>query len=138
MRFSAATVLLALPVLAAAESQFEQYKAQFQNLLGSFGSYIPSPNKHDAADAQSSKLGAKKMSVLTLDNWKDTLYGPVKVGSTKPEEWWVLITGRNKTCFGMSSHLLRDLMYVCAYVLTLVCDSRPLPPSRSRIQRDCG
>lgn len=100
MRFSTSSILLALPLLgAAAESPFEEYKAQFQNFLGQFGSYIPSPNRHDHADAAASKA-AKKMDVLSLDNWKSTLYSPVKPGATTPEEWWVFVTGRNKTCFG--------------------------------------
>lgn len=94
-------ILPALPLLAAAqEAPFEQYKAQFQNFLGNFGSYIPNPNKHDPVGAAEAKIGEMKMNILTLDNWKDTLYSPVKAESTTPEEWWVLITGRNKTCFG--------------------------------------
>lgn len=100
MRFST-SILPALPLLAfAQEAPFEQYKAQFQNFLGNFGSYIPNPNNYDPVGAAEAKIGEMKMNVLTLDNWKDTLYAPVKAQSTTPEEWWVLITGRNKTCFG--------------------------------------
>ncbi|EON99353.1 putative peptidyl-trna hydrolase protein [Phaeoacremonium minimum UCRPA7] len=101
MRFSTSSVLLALPLFATAQdSPFDQYKAQFQNFLGNFGSYIPNPSRHDHAEAAETKAGAKKMDILTLDNWKETIYAPVKPDATKPEEWWVLITGRNKTCFG--------------------------------------
>lgn len=101
MRFSASTFVAALPVLASAqEGAFEQYKAQFQNFIGNFGSYIPNPAIHDPIAALEAKIGAMKLSVLTLDNWKQTLYEPVAADATKPEEWWVLITGRNKTCFG--------------------------------------
>lgn len=101
MRFSTSSALLALPLLASAQGeQFEQYKAQFQNFLGQFGSYMPNPSKHDPVGAAEAKLGEMKLNVLTLDNWKDTLYAPVKPESTKPEEWWVLISGGNKTCFG--------------------------------------
>ena len=112
MRF-ATSVVLALPLLAAAESPFEQYKAQFQNFLGSIGSFIPGAAQEKAAEPaaadQSSATKPKaavvepKISVLTLDNWKDTLYAPVKAGATKPEEWWVFISGGNKTCYGMYS-----------------------------------
>ncbi|KAK3304624.1 uncharacterized protein B0T15DRAFT_537093 [Chaetomium strumarium] len=111
MRFST-TAVLALPLLAsAAESPFEQYKAKFQNFLSSFGASVPNAEK--AADAVSSaasaatdkaksKLVAEPMKIetLTLENWKDTLYAPVKAEATQPEEWLVLVTGRNKTCFG--------------------------------------
>lgn len=102
MRFSTSAIL-ALPLLAAAaEGPFEQYKAQFQNFLNSFGSKTPTPSKQDPVDATEAKVqvSEKKVDALTLDNWKDTLYGPVKSDATQPEEWWVLITGRNKTCFG--------------------------------------
>ncbi|KAL0940349.1 uncharacterized protein CTRU02_203112 [Colletotrichum truncatum] len=102
MRVSA-TTLLALPLLAtAAESQFEQYKAQFQNFLSSFGGSAPSVKQPEAPGeaAVPEPVTEKKVSVLTVDNWKDVLYAPVKPEAAKPEEWWVLITGRNKTCFG--------------------------------------
>ncbi|KAH6622776.1 hypothetical protein F5144DRAFT_581442 [Chaetomium tenue] len=110
MRFSTAA-LLALPVLAsAAESPFEQYKAKFQNFISNFGAAAPSADKADApAAAVTSATGKaktkkvvepKKISTLTLENWKDTLYEPVQPDATNPEEWLVLLTGRNKTCFG--------------------------------------
>ncbi|KAL2185500.1 hypothetical protein L209DRAFT_756654 [Thermothelomyces heterothallicus CBS 203.75] len=114
MRFST-TALLALPVLAsaAAESPFEQYKAKFQNFLSSFGAAIPNAGQvaDQAAGAASSAAAGKagkakkvvepkKIETLTLENWKDTLYGPVQTDATKPEEWLVLLTGRNKTCYG--------------------------------------
>ncbi|KAF9874506.1 hypothetical protein CkaCkLH20_08069 [Colletotrichum karsti] len=100
MRVSA-TTLLALPLLAAAaESPFEQYKAQFQNFLSSFGASAPSASTPENPKAATPEVAEKKLSVLTVDNWKETLYEPVKADATTPEEWWVLITGRNKTCFG--------------------------------------
>ncbi|KAL2197145.1 hypothetical protein P885DRAFT_36019 [Corynascus similis CBS 632.67] len=113
MRFST-TALLALPVLAsAAESPFEQYKAKFQNFLSNFGAAIP--NAGQAADTAAAAVSSaaagktaktkkvvepKKIEALTLENWKDTLYGPVPAEATTPEEWLVLVTGRNKTCYG--------------------------------------
>lgn len=113
MRFST-TALLALPLLAsAAESPFEQYKAKFQNFLGSFGAQAPLADKADApvaaapsaATAKAAKgknvVEPKHIETLTLENWKDTLYAPVQPEATTPEEWLVLISGRNKTCMGM-------------------------------------
>lgn len=135
MRFSSSSILSALPLLAAAQeaAPFEQYKAQFQNFLGNFGSYIPSPNKHDPVGAAEAKIGEMKMDILTLDNWKDTLYSPVKPESTTPEEWWVLITGGNKTCFGSFACGHGVLQYLLPSVLTSP-PSRPLPQGRSRFQ----
>jgi len=105
MRFSA-TAVLALPLLAAAaESPFAQYKAKFQNFLSSFGASAPSTaDKVEPvaapAKAKAKKVGPKKIESLTLHGWNETLFAPVKPGATSPEEWWVLITGGNKTCFG--------------------------------------
>jgi len=99
MRFT--TLVAALPALASAQQDaFGQYQAQFQNFLGNFGSYIPNTGRHDPVAAAEAKAGAMKLSILTLDNWKQTLYEPVKEGQTEPEEWWILTTGGNKTCFG--------------------------------------
>jgi len=105
MRFSTAAVL-ALPLLAAAaESPFEQYKAKFQNFLSSFGASAPATaEKAEPAAAAvpktKAKISPKKIESLTLQGWKDTLYAPVKPDATVPEEWLVLVTGGNKTCFG--------------------------------------
>lgn len=116
MRFSSAA-LLALPLLAAAsESPFEQYKAQFQNFLGSFGASAPKaaepaePAGAAEADAPQPPQPAEvppevkplsaEVNLLNLDNWKHTLYSNVKPDATKPDEWWVLLTGANKTCYG--------------------------------------
>ncbi len=112
MRFST-TAILALPLLAApAEGPFEQYKAQFQDFLSSFGVKIPGvADKEPAAatpaaepKAKSSKgsVKSKEISTLTLETWNSTLFAPVKPGATTPEEWWLLMSGRNKTCFGKS------------------------------------
>ncbi|AEO71750.1 1c6da8ab-e137-4869-8442-15a840e93508 [Thermothielavioides terrestris] len=113
MRFST-TALLALPLLAAAaESPFEQYRAKFQNFLSSFGASVPGSGAEKAAEAPAAASSAaackaktknvvqpKHIATLTLENWKDTLYGPVKAEATQPEPWLVLVSGRNKTCFG--------------------------------------
>lgn len=103
MRFSASAVVAALPLLASAqEDPLGQYKAQFQNFLGQMGSYMPNLGAHDPVAALEAKMGSMRMHTLTLENWKDTLYEPVAPRATVPEEWWVLVTGRNKTCFGES------------------------------------
>ncbi|KAG9232186.1 hypothetical protein BJ875DRAFT_92671 [Amylocarpus encephaloides] len=102
MRFSTAS-LLALPLFAAAvqnESPLEQAKAQAQFWLDKISSYIPNPNKPHTAHAATAKVGGKALHVLTLDNWHHTIRSSVKPESATPEEWWVMVTGGNKTCFG--------------------------------------
>ncbi|KAH7156927.1 hypothetical protein EDB81DRAFT_406528 [Dactylonectria macrodidyma] len=101
MRFSSSTLVAALPALAAAQdSPIDQYKAQFQDFIGQMGSYIPNPGTYDPVAALEAKTGAMKLSTLTLENWKETLYEPVSPEATTPEEWWVLVSGGNKTCYG--------------------------------------
>ncbi|KAI0452580.1 hypothetical protein F5B21DRAFT_330925 [Xylaria acuta] len=105
MRFNSASALFALPLLAAADTpdyqaQFQEYLGQAQGYFEKFASKIPSPNKYDPVAAAAAKAGANKVDVIGLHNWKDVLYEPVTPGSTTPEEWWMLITGGNKTCFG--------------------------------------
>lgn len=114
MRFSTASAIISLPLLAAADvpeyqAQFENYLGQAQTYLGKFASKIPHPNRHDPVAAAEAKAGALNMDVLSLSGWKDTLYGPVKPESTTPEEWWVLITGGNRTCFGKILHSASSL-----------------------------
>jgi hypothetical protein len=106
MRFnSASSALLALPILVAADTP--DYQAQFQEFLGqaqghveNLASKFPSPNKYDPVAAAAARDGPNNVHTIALHNWKDTLYEPVTPGSIIPEEWWVLISGGNKTCFG--------------------------------------
>ncbi|KAK4228319.1 hypothetical protein QBC38DRAFT_362081 [Podospora fimiseda] len=105
MRLSSAT-MLALPLLAAAaEGPFEQYKAKFQNFLGSFGAKAPIAETNQVPIVNTGKkpkkvTEPKKVETLTLAGWNDSLFTSIKPESTKPEEWLVLISGRNNTCFG--------------------------------------
>lgn len=107
MRFSS-SIFLALPLVtfAAEEGAFDQYKAQFQNFLGSFGG--KGAAETEAADqikkeqytVEEVPVEGSALSTLTLDNWHETLYGSLPEGATTPEEWWLFVTGRNKTCNG--------------------------------------
>ncbi|KAL2260989.1 hypothetical protein VTK26DRAFT_4835 [Humicola hyalothermophila] len=124
MRFTSAA-LLALPLLsssaAAAESPFEQYKAKFQNFLSSFGASSV-PEKADSAEAAAAAASSaasaatgkakkavaaepKQIETLRFDGWKETLYAPVQADASTPEEWLVLISGGNKTCYGHCARL---------------------------------
>lgn len=99
MRFSSA-LFAALPALVVAQDPVDQIKTQVRSILEQVAHYIPNPGAYDPVAAAEAKTGALKLSTLTLENWKDTLYEPVSPGATTPEEWWVLVSGRNKTCFG--------------------------------------
>lgn len=106
----AALVAAALPLLAATDAnpfapyqaRLEAVQARVQAVLGRVAAAVPNPGHHDPVAALAAKTGALRLSTLTLENWKHTLYEPVAAGATVPEEWWVLVTGRNKTCYGES------------------------------------
>lgn len=107
MRFSTAT-LLALPLLAAAAqeaSPLDQAKAQALYWFDKISSYIPNPNKAHTPPAAAAKAGGRTLNILTLSDWENTIRSSVKPGATKPEEWWVLVTGGNKTCFGQCGQI---------------------------------
>ncbi|TVY43933.1 hypothetical protein LSUB1_G000886 [Lachnellula subtilissima] len=102
MRFSTLSIL-ALPLLAAAAQQdtpLEQAKAQAQYWFDKVSSYIPNPNKAHTPHAATAKAGGKTLKVLSLHDWEHTIRSSVTPASTTPEEWWILVTGGNKTCFG--------------------------------------
>ncbi|KAM0426927.1 hypothetical protein ACHAPT_007825 [Fusarium lateritium] len=136
MRFSSSTIIAALPALAAAQdSPVDQYKAQFQDILGQIGSYIPNPGYYDPAAALEAKTGAMRLNILTLENWKDTLYEPVAAGATTPEEWWVLVSGGNKTCYGRCGTVEQAFNETAAkfallenspHMAYLNCDNQPI------------
>lgn len=106
MRFSGASIL-ALPLLAAAAQQqnpLDQAMASAQYYLEKVQSYVPHFNTYQAADAAAAKSG-NNIDVLTINNWQNLLRSSVKPGGKGPEEWWVLMTGGNKTCYGMCGNV---------------------------------
>jgi len=135
MRFSSAT-LLALPVLAvtAQESPLEQVKVQAQYWLDKVSSYIPNPSK-SAPPEVAAQVGGKTLNILSLGSWENTIRSSVKPQSTKPEEWWVLLTGGNSTCFGQcgkiekafnETALLWSVNPTAPHMAYLNCDNQPV------------
>jgi hypothetical protein len=85
-------------------------KEPLQKALAKVVAYTGHPHRYDAAEAEAIRNGPTGMSVLTLHNWKDTLYEPVQARNpdiTDPEEWWVFFTGGNKTCFGQCDQVTK-------------------------------
>jgi hypothetical protein len=108
MRFSAIT-LLALPFLAAAETQdpLQQLQDTALHYFNKAYSLIPHTNTFSAAEAALAKAGGSNIDVLSIDNWRSTLLNSVTPASTGPEEWWVLLTAGNKTCWGNCEKLTK-------------------------------
>jgi hypothetical protein len=103
MRLPQASIL-ALPLLVTAtvaqESPLEQAKAQAQFWLNKLSTYIPNPNKPHTPAQAAAKAGGKTLHVLTLSDWEKTIRSSVRPESTTSEEWWVMVTGGNSSCFG--------------------------------------
>jgi len=140
MRLSSVSIL-ALPLLAAAtqqESPLDQVKAQAQYYFNKFSSFIPNPNKAHStvnAHAATAKAGGKALHILTLNDWEETIRGSVKPVSSKPEEWWILVTGANKTCFGHCGRVetafnetaaLFSVNPTAPHLAYLNCDNQPV------------
>ncbi|KAL2071478.1 hypothetical protein VTL71DRAFT_12713 [Oculimacula yallundae] len=134
MRFS--TISLVLPVLAAAqESPLDQAFAQAQFYFNKVSAWIPNPNKAHTPEAPAAKAGGKTLNILTLNDWEQTIRSSVKPAATKPEEWWILVTGGNTTCFGQcgklekafnETALLWSVNPAAPHLAYLNCDSQPV------------
>ncbi|KAH6666497.1 hypothetical protein F5X68DRAFT_54823 [Plectosphaerella plurivora] len=148
MKFSAVSTL-ALPILGAV-AEVPQYQAQFQNVMGNIGAqvpgWIPFPSRHDETEAARTKAD-QSISVLNIFNWKDTLYEPVlnkfkdspadgpRLSSESPENWWLLVTGGNKSCLGRCAQVEQAFNETAAKFATLPkaphmayvdCDKQPI------------
>lgn len=107
MRF-ASTAILALPLLVVAaqqQSPLDYAKEQAQYYFDKISSYIPNPNTEHPVEAAAAKAGGKSIDILTINNWRSVLQPSSKTYSEKPDEWWVLITGGNKTCYGQCAKM---------------------------------
>jgi len=137
MHLSSFTIL-ALPLLAAAAQQqapLDQAKETAQYYFEKISSFVPHWNTYHAAEAAAAKAGGKNINVLSLDNWETTLRSSVTPSSKGPEEWWVLLTGGNKTCFGLcdqinkaynESALLFSVDSTAPHVAYINCDHQPV------------
>ncbi|KAI9789312.1 MAG: hypothetical protein M1816_006200 [Peltula sp. TS41687] len=103
MRLHSALALVFCIGAYAQEQQQQQQQVPLKSWFSKLSSYIPSviSNPKDAlwsttGDA-AARIAATKVTRLTLENWRDTLKN---TGSDGVEEWWVLMTGGNRTCLG--------------------------------------
>jgi hypothetical protein len=103
MRFS--TTLLILPALVLAQEQKPlgdfgaQVSAQVNSWFEKAKAYIP-PAIYSPTAAVAAKVASKNVVHLHKDNWQETLVPSTTAKSTGPDNWMVLISGGNKTCYG--------------------------------------
>ncbi|KAI9799263.1 MAG: hypothetical protein M1833_004141 [Piccolia ochrophora] len=85
-----------------------------QKPIGSFleklSSFVPASlqrgadaglNKFKDLSSIATTAAAQNIVPLHRDNWRQTLSADPEVKGDKQDEWWVLITGGNKTCSGL-------------------------------------
>jgi hypothetical protein len=102
MRFSDAAIL-ALPLLAAAAQQrspLDHVKERAEYWFNMVSSFMPRPSTQHPIETTASKVASSSIDILSLNNWKSVLRSAVEPSSETPEEWFILITGGNKTCYG--------------------------------------
>jgi len=102
MRASAA--LLALPALATAQQMqipfLDEIKGFFNKASSSISSAVPSAPSINPVAASAAKFAELNVQRLTLSNWDSVLKPGAATASPGIEEWMVMITGGNKTCYG--------------------------------------
>ena len=106
----ASPILLALPALAAAADQIplvDQVKGWFSQATAVANSYIPqgqAPSFPNPIDAGAAAIARGVVEPITTENYNTVLKPGAATANPGLEEWMVLITGGNKSCFGMCQH----------------------------------
>ena len=96
MRASTA-LFLTLPAFAAAQQQIPLLD-NLQSWFEKAKSYIPNAAT-DPVAAGAAKVAGKNITPFTKDNWQSIL-SPLSTSSHSPEEWMILVSGGNKSCYG--------------------------------------
>ncbi|KAL8920148.1 MAG: hypothetical protein Q9172_004630 [Xanthocarpia lactea] len=93
------SLLFSLPLLTAAQQQ-KPLSENLQSWFDKAKSYIPSAATAPIAST-AAKAAANNVVTLTTDNWKSVI-SPSSLSdpSEGPEEWMVLFSGGNRSCYG--------------------------------------
>lgn len=102
--FSIACLLL--PVFAVAQDQ-KPLKEKAQGWFDKAKSYIPTAAVTVPVDAGAAKVADKVVTKLDANNWRSTLTPSTSDPSNGPEEWMILVTGGNKSCYGQCAQVER-------------------------------
>lgn len=97
---------LALPLFVAAQVQ-KPLKEKAQGWFDKAKSYIPTAAATAPIDAGAAKVADKVATKLNAGNWQSTLSSSSSVPHEGPEEWMILVTGGNKSCYGQCTQVER-------------------------------
>ncbi|KAL8977803.1 MAG: hypothetical protein Q9205_006472 [Flavoplaca limonia] len=99
MRLTTSALLLILPFLTAAQQQ-KPLSESLQSWIEKAKSYIPSADTAPVA-ATAAKAANNNVVTLKSSNWQSVLSPSESADPSQgPEEWMVLFSGGNKSCYG--------------------------------------
>ncbi|KAL8657730.1 MAG: hypothetical protein Q9226_001629 [Calogaya cf. arnoldii] len=98
MRLTTSYLLTILPLLTAAQQQ-KPLSENIQSWIEKAKSYIPSAATAPIAST-AAKAAANNVVTLTTSNWQSVLSPSSSDPSQGPEDWMVLFSGGNKSCYG--------------------------------------
>ncbi|KAI4228897.1 MAG: hypothetical protein L6R36_001315 [Xanthoria steineri] len=100
MRLTTSSLLVILPLLTAAQQQQKPLSENLQEWFEKAKSYIPSTATAPVAST-AAKAAANNVETLTTSNWQSVLSPSSDSDPSQgPEEWMVLFSGGNKSCYG--------------------------------------
>ena len=106
------TLLIALPALAAAQQvpfldQVKGWFAKASESITSAAASVPSITLPNPVASGAAKIAALKVVKLDLNNYQDLLKPGAATASPGIEEWMIMVTGGNKTCYGACTKIGR-------------------------------
>ncbi len=127
LQYSLITVLSLTSLTSAAQEQ----QHPLRSFMSKLSSYIPSTNPQKVVESvighTRANAAAHHIEQLTLNGWRATLKPSTTAatGPGEPEEWWVLVTGRNKSCPSVDDgsggcEKLEKAFNVCLYLFYLI------------------
>ncbi|KAJ5584304.1 uncharacterized protein N7459_004104 [Penicillium hispanicum] len=96
MRFT--SLVAFLPALALAQEQVPLAE-RVQGWFNKAKAYVPTAVPADPMVKMAEKVTEKRVTPVTMDNWQSIL-----TPGDEPQDWYIFITGGNKTCFGRCDH----------------------------------
>lgn len=99
------TLFVALPALAAAQQipfldQVKGWFAQASESITSAASSVPSISIPNPVASGAAKYASLKVTNLDINNYQELLKPGAATASPGIEEWMIMVTGGNKTCYG--------------------------------------
>ena len=96
MRFTSLVALLPAVVLAQEQVPLaDRVQGWFNKAKAMIPTAVPAEPIVKLAEKVSEKVSEKSVTPITLDNWQ-----PILEPSSDAKDWYIYVTGGNKTCFG--------------------------------------